>query len=213
MLGLRFLSTIVLLPPVILVTYYGHPYFEVMTALFALVMALEWDRMCRRHPGWLVVGALYIGAPVAALLWLRAVAGMETVFWLFVVVWATDIAAYLVGRLVGGPLLAPAISPKKTWSGAVGGITAAVAVGYGTAAVLHTSGVVVIMLASVGVSIIAEAGDLLESKMKRRFGVKDSGRIIPGHGGVLDRVDGLLTAAPFAAVGVWFAGGGVLLWR
>ncbi len=149
----------------------------------------------------LAVGVVYIGLPLICLLWLRGVAGgRDGVLFLVLVIWATDIGAYLVGRLVGGPKLAPALSPGKTWSGAVGGLVAALLVGvfvpWGFAALALLLGVV------------CQAGDLLESGIKRHVGVKDSGRLIPGHGGLLDRLDGLLAAAPVAALVMLASRGG-----
>jgi phosphatidate cytidylyltransferase len=136
---------------------------------------------------------LYILPSYVALILLRgAESGRATVLFLMLVVWAGDIGAYLVGRLVGGPRLAPSISPGKTWSGAAGGTLCAVLAGL---AVAPAHPVAACVLALV-LSIVAQAGDLLESAIKRHFGVKDSGRLIPGHGGLLDRLDGVVAAAP-----------------
>ncbi len=164
----------------------------------------------------LAAGALYIGVPAVALLWLRGqgAEGGGFILWLFAVVWASDIAAYFVGKSVGGPRLAPRISPNKTWSGLVGGVAAGVLAGY-TIALLVPEGLdwrlVLVMSAVVaGASVL---GDLVESAVKRGAGIKDAGTIIPGHGGLFDRVDGLLAAAPAAALSVWGAGGSVLGWR
>jgi phosphatidate cytidylyltransferase len=185
----------------------------VLTALVqvpaALVLIALWT-------GWIwwgtrrravALGVAYIGLPAVALVWLRgdSVIGRDNVLFLLLVVWATDIAAYVVGRLVGGPRLAPSISPGKTWSGAIGGFFGAILVGC-------AAGLAAIPLAA-GLSLVAQAGDLLESGIKRRFGVKDSGRLIPGHGGLLDRLDGVLTAAPTAALLALAAGHGVEIWR
>jgi phosphatidate cytidylyltransferase len=148
--------------------------------------------------GGLAFGILYAVAPAVALAFLRGddAAGLWALLFLFACVWGTDIAAYFAGRRFGGPKLAPSISPSKTWSGAVGGAVAA-ALGGGAIAVLGPSSVsiVVAMLVALGVSAISQFGDLFESAYKRRHGAKDSGRIIPGHGGVMDRVDGLVAAA------------------
>jgi phosphatidate cytidylyltransferase len=153
------------------------------------------------------LGLPYIGLPVVALVWLRAApdAGRSDVLFVLLVVWATDIAAYLVGRIVGGPRLAPSISPGKTWSGAVGGFLGALLVGL-------VAGLAALPLAA-ALSVVAQAGDLMESGLKRRFGVKDSGKLIPGHGGLLDRLDGVLTAAPAAALLVLITGRGVGFWQ
>ncbi len=140
------------------------------------------------------------GRLLAALLWLRAdgATGRWNVLFVVFVVWASDIGAYAAGRLIGGTKLAPSISPGKTWSGAAGGLLAAVLVALAVAAVSGPVSARVVAVAA-GLSVISQLGDLFESWMKRHLGVKDSGRLIPGHGGLLDRLDGLLAAAPVAA--------------
>ena len=159
-------------------------------------MAAEWLILCRNRPGMRWFGLVYIVPALVALLWLRGLPdGLRWVAFLAAIVWSGDIGAYLVGRLIGGPRLAPRISPGKTWSGAAGGTACAVLAG-----VAVISGHLVAALPALALSLAAQAGDLLESALKRRFGVKDSGRIIPGHGGLLDRLDGVLTAAPLAAL-------------
>lgn len=164
---------------------------------------------------WPVMGALYVGLPILSLVWLRGEGdwGRVTVFWLFFAVWATDIGAYAFGRLIGGPLLAPRISPKKTWAGLAGGVICASLVGLALGAMMESSSLVLLGALSGGLAVVAQIGDLAESGAKRRFGVKDSSAIIPGHGGVLDRVDGLIAAAPVVALVVWLQGGGSGLWQ
>ncbi|MEA1833025.1 phosphatidate cytidylyltransferase [Methylobacterium durans] len=128
--------------------------------------------------------------------------------WMFAVVWSTDIAAYFTGRTLGGPKLMPRISPKKTWSGAIGGLLAAVAAGTGLMALARVYGwsslaeapLEQVALASAVASILSQAGDLVESGLKRVYGVKDSGRSIPGHGGVMDRLDGFFAVAILVGV-------------
>ncbi|HVI98600.1 MAG TPA: phosphatidate cytidylyltransferase [Sphingomonas sp.] len=145
-------------------------------------------------------GTIYCGLPVFALLLIRETPGngMVFAFWTLALVWATDIGAYAAGRVIGGPKLAPAISPNKTWAGLIGGVAAAglfgVAMHYAYGLPLRLT------LASPFLAVIAQAGDLYESWLKRRAGVKDSGNILPGHGGVLDRLDGLVPVAPLAAI-------------
>ena len=164
----------------------------------------------------LAAGVPYAGVGVVALIWLRAdaAAGLTNLLFLLLLVWASDIGAYVTGRLVGGPKLAPRISPGKTRSGAVGGLVAAVCVALVVAyAVQGTVQPGRVAAIAAGLGIVAQAGDLLESMIKRHFGVKDSGTLIPGHGGLLDRVDALLTAAPVAALLALAAGPGVVLWQ
>ena len=162
------------------------------------------------------LGFLYLGPAAVALPWLRSdpAVGLANTLFVLCIVWASDIGAYLVGRFVGGPKLVPAISPGKTWSGAVGGLASAalagLAVAAGTARGLSAPHVIVL---AIGLGIISQAGDLFESALKRHFGVKDSGRIIPGHGGLLDRLDALLAVAPVAALLALTVGRGVALWR
>jgi phosphatidate cytidylyltransferase len=133
-------------------------------------------------------------------------------------VWATDVAAYFAGRIIGGPKLWPAISPNKTWSGAVAGAVAATAAGWAVAAVGGIEPIAPIFAVGFLLSVAAQFGDLFESALKRRFGVKDASHAIPGHGGLMDRLDGFLAAAVAAAlVGVFRgsldgAAGGFLLW-
>ncbi len=172
----------------------------------------------RGVPRWreLAAGVPYLGLGVVSLLWLRddSVAGLTNLLFLLLLVWASDIGAYLVGRVIGGPKLAPSVSPGKTWSGAAGGLAAAILAGVLVASLSRPAadfmrvGGIAAML-----GIVAQAGDLLESLIKRRFGVKDSGSLIPGHGGLLDRLDALLIAAPVAALLALVAGRGVVLWQ
>ncbi len=147
----------------------------------------------------LAAGVIGVGLGVVALVWLRrwdAVDGRWAVLFVVLVVWASDIGAYTAGRIFGGPKLAPSLSPAKTWAGAVGGLIAAVAIGEALAGQL---GVTTALVAGL-LAVMCQAGDLLESGIKRHVGVKDSGHLIPGHGGLLDRLDGLLAAAPVAAL-------------
>ena len=149
---------------------------------------------------WLSRGMAYVALPAAAFIVLRQAEpfGWAAILYVLIVVWATDIAAYFGGRTLGGPKLWPSISPKKTWSGAISGLVLAVLAGGVTVGLTGAGYVVTGMVLAAPLSIAAQAGDLFESAVKRRFGVKDLGTIIPGHGGVLDRVDGLFGAAALA---------------
>jgi phosphatidate cytidylyltransferase len=159
--------------------------FAVLFGLAALV-ALFGRRL---SSGW---GFFYIGAPALALIVLEW-ARFDLVLWAMLVTWATDIFAYFAGRSIGGPKLAPRISPNKTWAGLIGGMTGAAVVGAVTAYAFDLGSL--FLLAGAPMGLLAQLGDLYESKVKRRLGVKDSGALLPGHGGVLDRLDGLLPVA------------------
>lgn len=147
------------------------------------------------------LGALYAGLPTVALVWLyHGAAGFLAVLFLLLVVWATDTGAYFAGRLIGGPKLWPRISPNKTWSGLVGGVIAGGLVGV-VLALLHSElSLAHMVVAGALLAIVSQAGDLLESALKREYGVKDASTLIPGHGGFMDRIDGLAAAVIAAAI-------------
>ncbi len=175
-------------------------------AMAAVVLAVR-DR--EGTPFWYAVGVLYTAVPCLGIIWLRAdpAEGFKVVLWLLCVVWATDTGAYAAGRTIGGPKMAPSISPNKTWAGLAGGMISAGLVGGVTAWIVGTVGIGFLTGVSVVLAVLAQAGDLLESRLKRRFGVKDSSNLIPGHGGLLDRLDGVLAAALTVAVAVRLTGG------
>ena len=194
----------------------GRPALAIAGAVVASALVYVFARRGGRdHPWWIAAGPLYIGLPAVALIWLRGgdEQGRQLILWLLLTVWATDIGAFFAGRLIGGPLLAPRISPKKTWAGLVGAIVSAGLVGV-VASAVDSQAPATVLLAAAGaiLAIVAQAGDLGESWVKRRFGAKDSSQLIPGHGGLFDRVDGLITAAVVLAVWQWISGGG-LAWR
>lgn len=154
----------------------------------------------------------YAAVPAVALLYVMDAGGSESVFWLLAVIWATDIGAYVCGRLIGGPKLAPSVSPKKTWSGAIGGVIWAVVASAAVYWAYHGLFLPKLVAIAMLLSILSQAGDLFESALKRRYEVKDSGALIPGHGGLMDRFDGLWAAAPLAALFCAILGGGVQHW-
>lgn len=163
----------------------------------------------------LALGVLYIGLAGIALIELRhdTEAGRANVLFLFLIVWASDIGAYMAGRSLGGPKLWPAVSPNKTWSGAAGGLLAAVLAGLGVAFWFAAAPRVLAVVAAAAIlGVASQAGDLLESAIKRHFHVKDSSHLIPGHGGLLDRMDGVLAAAPVAALLSFALGQGRVVW-
>jgi phosphatidate cytidylyltransferase len=189
--------------------WYGGIAWTLIVIVAGLGVCWEWIQMSRREPGALVAGLVYTGLAILALGWLRLNpdAGRAILLFLLFVVWSSDVGAYVAGRLFGGRKLAPSISPGKTWSGAAGGLAAAILVGF-FGALLWRGPILPGILASMALGVASQLGDLLESGAKRRFGVKDSGRLIPGHGGLLDRLDGLMAASLLAGGWIWIVGWG-----
>jgi phosphatidate cytidylyltransferase len=179
----------------------GGNVFAVTVAAVAAIMYYEWSRIVRGWGlGWHIGGFFYALVPAIALLWLRErdLHGLFLVLWVFIITWATDIGGYVFGRRFGRRKLAPELSPNKTYEGLYGGVAAATLLG-GAWALFTGLGTALLLLAPV-FAVAAQAGDLFESGMKRRAGVKDSGTWLPGHGGLLDRLDGLVPVAIFTAV-------------
>ena len=178
----------------------GGDILAVLVAVAATAMFYEWRQITRGWgSGWTIAGFVYAVLPAVALLWVRErdVHGFDLLIWVFIVTWSTDIGAYFVGRAFGKKKLAPTISPGKTVAGLYGGIIAALLLG-SIWALFRGLGPPLIVLAPI-FAATAQAGDLFESWMKRRAGVKDSGRWLPGHGGILDRLDGLVPVAVLTA--------------
>ena len=199
-LFIRTATGLVLIALALLTAVLGGTLFAVFVAAIATAMFYEWTRLVR---GWGVVwyvsGFVYALVPALALLWIRErdAHGLDLLLWAFIVTWATDIGAYFAGRRFGRRKLAPSISPGKTVEGLYGGIAAATIFG-GAWALATGLGHALLALAPV-LALAAQGGDLFESSMKRRAGVKDSGSWLPGHGGVLDRLDGLVPVAVLTA--------------
>lgn len=184
-----------------------------------LVAGLQAHRVSERR-FWAFAGVPYVALPVVALVALRSdpAFGLTAVVWLMVVVWSADTAAYAAGRGIGGPKLAPAISPNKTWAGLGGAAVGAAVAGGLVGWIMELPWLLPVVLVAAVLGVVEQLGDLFESSLKRQHGVKDSGTIIPGHGGMLDRVDGLV-AATLAAVLIGMAnsdgqriGTGLLVW-
>lgn len=170
--------------------------------------------LSRRKALWFMLGVVYVATPAAALVAIRAepIYGTASLVWIVALVAAADTGGYVAGRSIGGPKLAPRISPNKTWAGLGGAVAGAAVVGLLTAFVLNHTNVWMLTLMSAVLGLFEQGGDLVESAFKRHFGVKDTSQIIPGHGGVLDRVDGLLAVAVAVVVANEWAGGSVLAW-
>ncbi len=162
--------------------------------------------------GWAGFGVPYIAVGAGAVLWLRAQPdiGLQLALYVVLAVWAADVGAYAAGRTIGGPKLWPRVSPKKTWAGLIGGMLTAGAFGGGTAMAFGAEPAVPFALAT-ALAVVGQAGDLFESAMKRRSHIKDSGALIPGHGGLLDRIDAMLVAAPVLMI-LHLLSGGTLPW-
>jgi phosphatidate cytidylyltransferase len=162
--------------------------------------ALVGWRAGRTHGAWAAAGVVYAGALVSSIVLLRASPGygMAAVLWVFAVVWGADIAAYFAGRSLGGPRLWPSVSPGKTWSGAIVGALAGAVLGLLLTG--WTNRLMPLFWLGLATAIVSEFGDLFESALKRRFGVKDSSGLIPGHGGLMDRLDAFVAASVFAAI-------------
>jgi phosphatidate cytidylyltransferase len=209
----RVVSAAILGPLLLAAVWIGFPWIDLVVAIAAPLMIGEWLRLTRRRPVARLVLLLYSIAAVLALLWLRhqPAHGRETILWIVACVWATDIGAYFIGSYAGGARLAPSTSPNKTWSGLVGGASASAVVSALFGLAIGAGETLTLALTGVGIALVAQAGDLLESAQKRRAGVKDSGRLIPGHGGILDRIDGLIAALVFIAL-IRLATGGEWPW-
>jgi phosphatidate cytidylyltransferase len=199
-LAVRTVTGVVLIAAVLLAAIQGGNVFAILVAAIATLMFYEWTRIVRGWGAtWYIGGFIYALLPALALLWIRERddQGLALLMWTFIVTWATDIGAYFAGRSFGKRKLAPSISPNKTFEGLCGGIVAASLFG-GAWALITDLGTALLALAPI-FAVAAQAGDLFESGMKRRADVKDSGAWLPGHGGALDRLDGLVPVAVLTA--------------
>ena len=208
----RFVAALVLVPLALGTAYWGGWPYAVFWAVGTLAVLYEWMTLVK-GPGalmpWRFAGVLYAAVLFAGAMLLRSDSayGLPAILLLFAVVWTTDIAGYFVGRAIGGAKLAPRISPGKTWAGAIGGAAAAVLAAFCVARASESPALPLLLLGLL-LSVASQAGDLLESFIKRRFGAKDAGFLIPGHGGVMDRIDGFWAALLVASV-IGLARGGI----
>jgi phosphatidate cytidylyltransferase len=199
-LVVRTLTGAILIAIALLAAVQGGDLLAYLVAGIATLMFYEWTRIVRGWgPAWYAGGFIYAVLPALALLWIRErdAHGLYLLIWTFIVTWSTDIGAYFAGRNFGKRKLAPSISPNKTVEGLYGGMAAATLLG-GTWALAMGLGVALLALAP-ALAVAAQVGDLFESGMKRRAGIKDSGTWLPGHGGALDRLDGLVPVAVLTA--------------
>ena len=199
-LTLRSLSAVAMMLIALLAALEGGYVFAVLVAAASTAMFYEWTRIVRGWgPAWSLGGFFYALIPALALLWIRDRAdhGLALLLWVFIITWTTDMGAFFAGRRFGRTQLAPSMSPNKTVEGLYGGMAAATLLG-GAWALLTGLPYVLLVLAPL-FALAAQAGDLFESGMKRRAGLKDSGRWLPGHGGLLDRLDGLVPVAILTA--------------
>lgn len=171
-------------------------------AILAATVLAFYKSQGEKNRGLLVLGAPYISIGLGCFAWMYSIGGMECVFWYVLAIWSVDVGGYVVGSTLKGPKLAPKTSPNKTWSGLLGGMLLATGV-----TALYVYGVDVhpfwrcgLIVAAPFVAVVAQIGDLIESHIKRKLGLKDSSNLIPGHGGIFDRIDGLIFAAPFVLV-------------
>jgi phosphatidate cytidylyltransferase len=195
-LVLRIISGAVLAPLALGVAYLGGWAFALFWGLAAAAVLWEWTKLVE-GPGWIAAGIFYAGVLLGAPLIIRhdPEFGFFAMALLFAIVWTTDILGYFAGRAVGGAKLWPAVSPKKTWSGALAGTLGAMIVAVLVAGFFGSIGRAGIAGIALLLSVVSQLGDLFESWIKRRFNAKDASQLIPGHGGVMDRLDGFWAAA------------------
>ena len=197
----RIISGLVMIGVALAAAFEGGDFFALLVAAVATAMFWEWWTLTRSWgPRWTAGGFVYALLPAISLLWIRErdPRGVDLLLWVFIVTWATDIGAYFVGRAIGRTKLAPLISPGKTVEGLIGGVIAAALLGGAWVIYLDLSRVLLILAPLF--ALAAQGGDLFESWIKRRVGVKDSGHWLPGHGGLLDRLDGLVPVAVLTAL-------------
>lgn len=197
----RIISSIILFPIAIYAIFFSQKLFTLLAIAVAILMSWEWVnitkttfRVDKGKKRWQFIGFFYILIPIYSVIEIRNI-NVDILFWMFGVIWTTDIFAFFSGKIFGGPKLAPTISPNKTWSGLAGGIITSVIIGF-LCSYLFNGSEIFFMFTSMCLSILEQISDICESKIKRIFGVKDSGNIIPGHGGIMDRLDGIILVAP-----------------
>ena len=215
----RVVSAGILAPIVLFIIYMGGTIFNTLIVAVAVIMSFEWQAIInsgkkeldeKAKQKWAGIGIAYVTIFASSLIYLRGIdGGFGVVLLMLFIVWATDIAAFFSGKIIGGPKIYTKISPNKTWAGLIGGMAAAGFVG-SIASIFVPMGFFNMVFMGMSLAVIAQVGDFFESWVKRQFGVKDSGTIIPGHGGLMDRLDGFTTVAPVFVIFMLLHGGGPL---
>jgi phosphatidate cytidylyltransferase len=207
----RILTSLILGPIVLLIAYEGGLALKFAILLVATLMSFEWNKITAKsgsskHPAlWKIIGMFYIAIPCTAILFIsEQTHGNKILIWLLLTVWSADTSAFFSGKLIGGPKLAPKISPNKTWAGFLSSVSLSYFVGLQSVHFLDPQHPRILIALTMTLTVYAQIGDLVESWIKRRFSTKDSGRAIPGHGGILDRVDGIVLTAPKVAFVVFY---------
>jgi len=217
---MRVLAALVLIPVAVGVAYAGGWWWAALVTAISIGLFIEWRMIVGAdRTGWVALGVVYATAALAASVVVRLdpVWGFAALMFVLLIVWVTDIGGYFAGRGIGGPKLWPRVSPKKTWAGAIGGLVLSLVVAAGFAWYGVGRLMPLLVLATV-LTVVSQLGDLFESAVKRNFGVKDSSHIIPGHGGLLDRLDGYVFAVVAAALigfvrsGADGVGRGLMVW-
>jgi phosphatidate cytidylyltransferase len=201
----RIISGLVMIPVAVYAIFYSRSVFLFVAISAAVLMAFEWidiTKSAKNQKKWRILGFFYILIPIFSVIKIRFY-DVDVLFWMFAIIWSTDIFAFFAGKILGGAKLMPSVSPNKTWSGLAGGVLASILIGI-TSSLMFKGGILFFALWSAILSLVEQASDLFESKIKRIFGVKDSGNIIPGHGGVLDRLDGMIFVAPVVLILITF---------
>jgi phosphatidate cytidylyltransferase len=194
----RIISSVIMLLIAVYAIYFSKGLFFLMAIALTILVTVEWleiIKTAKDQNKWRLIGFVYILVPVWAIVQIRDI-DANVLLWMFFIIWTTDISAYFVGKSFGGKKLALTISPNKTWSGLIGGVVASMIIGFLSSFMFVTGNIIFFVVISGALAVIEQLSDLVESKIKRIFQIKDSGNIIPGHGGLLDRMDGITLVAP-----------------
>ncbi len=212
----RIISAGILAPIVLIIIWLGGALYNTLIVAVAVVMSFEWQGIINSgkrtideptKQKWVIMGVVYVTTFAASLIYLRSIeGGFGLVMLMLFMVWSTDIAAYFAGSILKGPKIYPKISPNKTWAGLIGGMIASGFIGAMSSAIISV-GFFHMIFYGMLIAIISQIGDFFESWVKRQFMVKDSGNLIPGHGGLMDRLDGFTTTAPVFVVFIILNGG------